>query len=370
MSNPIAPSEPLIARMLIDGITAILMCAVSGAFVETSLRLPKWYRVANHTTVDLNLLQNFVAICNWGSVTDAAKAAGLPKSSVSRQLQALEDALGVRLLHRTTRQLTPTEAGTELLTRASLALAQLSEATREIRDQDREPAGSVKFSAPQDLGAFMLPEVFAEFLRKYPRIQIDADFSIRRVDLIAEGFDCAIRIGPLRDSSLVARRIGCVELILVCSPSYAQAHGPLRTLVDLSAANCLLFRSDTDVATWALDGPRGPEQVSVHGNIRSNDLGFLQAMARRGCGVALIPAQIAAPFIERGELLRLLSEYSQDGGEAHILTPTGRFVPHRVRLFVDHVATRLREIGFVRTEATGPNCAKSRRSARPSRARS
>jgi DNA-binding transcriptional LysR family regulator len=308
--------------------------------------------------VDLNLLQNFVAICNWGSFTGAAKAAGLPKSSVSRQLQALEDALGVRLLHRTTRQLTPTEAGTELLARASLALAQLSEATREIRDQDREPAGTVKFSAPQDLGAFMLPEVFAEFSRKYPRIQIDADFSVRRVDLIAEGFDCAIRIGPLRDSSLVARRIGCVELILVCSPQYAQAHGTVRTLAELAAATCLLFRADSDVATWSLDGPKGPESVSVRGNIRSNDLGFLQAMARRGCGIALIPAQIAAPFIERGELVRILPGYSQDGGEAHILTPTGRFVPHRVRLFVDHVATRLRDIGLVRTEASGPNCAK------------
>jgi DNA-binding transcriptional LysR family regulator len=290
--------------------------------------------------VDLNRIEAFVRVVEAGSFTAAAAGLGLRKSSVSRNVAALEADLGIRLLQRTTRSLSLTDAGRAYYDRTRDALAGIEEARQAVSSLGAEPRGVVRVTAPVDLTRD-LATVTAAFLRTNVGVRVETVLTARYVDLVKEGFDLAVRAGPLTDSSLHARRVGDAEVALFASRSYLDVAGRPRRLADLARHECVLYRAGSSVTRWRLSGPRGDEEVSVHGRADTDEFAFVRAMVLAGFGIALVPVTFVAPFAETGEIERVLPRYAQRTSPVHIVWPSRRFEPAAVRLFREALAESL-----------------------------
>ncbi|MES1177610.1 MAG: LysR family transcriptional regulator [Myxococcales bacterium] len=297
--------------------------------------------------MDLNHVAVFARVVELESFTAAALQLGLPKSSVSRTVTRLEEELGVRLLQRTTRRLHLTEAGQAYYERARAALGSLEEAALAASNLSVEPRGIVRMTAPGDLGVINLPGIIARFVSKYPLVHVEVSLSARRVDLVAEGFDLAVRAGKLQDSSLVARRIGTDSLALFASPSYLRKHGRPAKLADLAHHDCVLFRAAGGKAEWRLTGPHGEESVTVHGPINCDEIGFIQQAVAAGAGIGLLPriaVRLAAKGSPQAENVQLLPEFSVAGSDLNVVTPSARFLPASVTVFRDFLVAELTQL--------------------------
>jgi len=290
--------------------------------------------------MDLNDVPLFVRVVELGSFTAAAEALAKEKSSVSRAVTRLESDLGVRLLQRTTRKLALTDAGQAFYERVRVSMSGLDEAADAVRELGGEPRGTVRVAAPPDASSFGLPEVIAEFMERYPAIHVEIALGSRHVDLVAEGFDMALRAGRLSDSSLVARRIGGSDLALFASPEYLRRRGRPKRLVDLKKHDLILLRGRAS-QTLTLTGPDGQESVEVSARLGADDMSFLARAAAGGAGIALIPAMIARSPALRGELEVVLPSYRMVGGALHAVLPSHAFVPARVALLRDFLIEKL-----------------------------
>lgn len=296
--------------------------------------------------MDLNRVSAFVRVVHDGSFTAAAQALGLPKSSVSRSVAQLEQDLGIRLLHRTTRQLHLTDAGAAFYERVSRALGDIDEATAAAADAQSELSGVVRVTAPVDLGVWILASVVSRFVRKHPKIRVELALTGRIVDLVGEGFDLAVRAGPLRDSSLIARRIGELQSAAFASPKYIARHGEPKELADLAQHDCVLFRSSTGTATWDLAHNDGTTaSVDVTGKVAADDMSFVRKAALAGSGIAMLPMFLCARAWETGKLVRVLDEWSLNGAVLHLAYPSARFVPQRVIVLREYFLRELSKIG-------------------------
>jgi DNA-binding transcriptional LysR family regulator len=293
------------------------------------------------STIDLNQVATFVKVVESGSFTAAATALGLPKSSVSRAVGRLEDSLGVRLLQRTTRKLHLTEAGRGYFQQARAALGGLQDANTAVADLGQEPRGTVRITTPADSGDGVFATLIARFVALHPRIRVEVSLTGRRVDLVAEGFDLAVRAGPLDDSSLVARRVAATDLRLYAAPSYLERRGRPRRLVDLVAHDCLVLRTSQGLFPWRLTGPRGVESVEVSGPVVADEMIFVQRLALNGLGIALIPEMGARPDVESGRLARVLPAYTMKGGVLSVVSPPLRHAPAAVILLRDYLLAEL-----------------------------
>jgi len=291
--------------------------------------------------VDLNRITVFVRVVEAGSFTGAAVVLGLRKSSASRSVAALEADLGIRLLQRTTRKLSLTDAGRAFYDRARDALAGLDEARNAVSSLGAAPRGLVRITAPVDLAAD-LAAVTTVFLRAHPDVRVETLLTARYVDLVKEGFDLAIRAGSLADSSLLARKLGESEFGLFASPAYLDAAGRPRRLADLARHECVLYRAGSATARWRLSGPRGDEEVSVRGRVDTDELAFVRAMVLAGFGIALVPVStMIRPLVASGVLERVLPRYALRGAVVHIVWPSRRFEPAAVALFREALAEAL-----------------------------
>jgi DNA-binding transcriptional LysR family regulator len=291
--------------------------------------------------MDLNHIGTFIRVVEDGTFTAAAAVLGLPKSSVSRGVAQLEDALGVRLLQRTTRKLSLTEAGRRYYQQARRALGALEQASSAAADMGQEPRGLVRLTAANDFSGGALSGAIGDFLLRYPKIQVDLWITARWVNLVEEGFDLAIRAGKLRDSSLVARRLANIELGLYAAPGYLERRGRPRRLADLVKHDCLVHRSGRGIVPWRLSGPRGPELVSVSGPVIADDFEIIQRLAIKGLGVALLADVACETEVASGALLRVLPAYALRGNAVNIVSPPLRYVPARVTLLRDHLIRTL-----------------------------
>lgn len=281
--------------------------------------------------MDLNRIAVFARVVEAGSFTAAAAALGVRTSSVSRSLAGLEGELGIRLLQRTTRRLSTTDAGRALYERTRGALAAFEEAREALSAFGAEPRGGVRVTAPVDF-ADDLAAVTRTFLAAHPHVRVEVALTGRRVDLVAEGFDLAVRAGPLADSALLARKLGEVELGLVASPAYLDEAGRPRRLADLARHACILYRAG-GAARWRLAGPRGEEEVAVQGRVEADELAFVRPMLLAGAGIAFVPLHLFAPLLESGELERVLPRYARRSSPVHLVWPSRRFEPAAVVLF-------------------------------------
>lgn len=291
--------------------------------------------------MDFNRIAVFVRVVEERGFTAAARALGLPKSSISRSVALLEAALGVRLLHRSTRSVTLTEAGAAFHERASRGLAGVEQAAAVVTDLQSVVQGSIRITAPVDLGVALLAPLSARFLQRYPGVHLDVVLTGRVVDLVEEGFDLALRIGPLRDGAIIARKIGPVESSLLASPRYLARAGVPTSLGDLAAHRAILFRATGGRAAWTLKGPSGLETVVVKGPIAVDELGFVRRAVQAGIGIGLLPAFLCRREIEKGRLVRVLPGYVEPGNVLHLVYPSARYLPHRVAVLRDFLVEAL-----------------------------
>ncbi len=296
--------------------------------------------------MDLNQLALFVRVVEAGSFTAAAARLALPKSSVSRGIAALEQDLNVRLLQRTTRTLHLTDAGQSLYQVASHALEDIERATTCAGELQDLPRGKVRMTAPEDVGRLLIAPIVARFMRQYPDIDLDVTLTPRNVDLVQEGFDLAIRVGRLTDSSLVARPLGVLRIGLFASPDYLQKQGVPQAVRDLGHHSCLDFRGTGRGETqWRLVGPDGLKTVVVRARLNADSLSYLETLIANGAGVGPLPlyaggvARANAPL---PRLVRVLPDYATSGEPLHLVTPTARFIPKRVRLLIDMLTESIR----------------------------
>jgi DNA-binding transcriptional LysR family regulator len=295
--------------------------------------------------MDLNLVTAFVRVVEQQSFTSAAKALGLPKSSVSRRVTELEEELGVQLLHRTTRKLALTEAGRSYFEQAERALTELQAAAESATGMDTEARGIVRLTAPVDIGVLGLADLVSEFVRQYPDIHVELSLSSKVVDLVAEGFDIAVRAGKSHDASLVSRRLGDSSLGLYASPEYLKQRGYPRSVADLADHDCVLFRGKYGKAVWRLDGPNGEvASVEVRGNVSVDEMLFVRQVVGSGIGIGLLPTIVIATCKRAGSLdpvERILPEFSVGGAEVAVVTPSGPKRPRRVTLLRDFLVQGL-----------------------------
>ena len=296
--------------------------------------------------MDLNAVFVFVRVAEAESFTTAAATLGLPKSSVSRSVAKLEEALGVRLLHRTTRKLSLTEAGRLYFERARSAMTTLDDASAAAGDMGKAPRGTVKVTAPVDAGVSILAGVIARFGKQHPGIHIELHLTARVVNLVEEGFDLAFRAGRLDDSSLIARRVGEGELALFASPRYLRRRGRPKKLADLASHDCVLFRPVHVRGTWRLNGPNGEETVQVTGPVDADDLSFVREALLNDIGIGLVPAFYCADAVRARTLIRVLPDYTHRAGAFHVVSPSRHYEPARVILFRDFLIAELSAIDW------------------------
>lgn len=293
--------------------------------------------------MDLNRVAVFARVVEGGGFTAAAKGLGLPKSSVSRAVTLLEAELGVRLLQRSTRKVSLTEAGSAFYERASRGLAGVEEAALAVSDMQGALRGPIRMTAPVDAGERLLGPALARFLRRHPRVHVELVLTGRVVDLVAEGFDLALRAGALRDGSLIARKVGESEGGAYASPRYLARRGEPARVEDLASHRCVLFRPARGRSTWVLRGPGGEERVEVKGPLGADDLSFVRRALLAGVGVGLLPSFACAHDVARGRLVRLLPSYRAFGDPVHLVYPSARYVPRRVAAFRDFLIANLTE---------------------------
>ncbi|MCB1888914.1 MAG: LysR family transcriptional regulator [Rhodocyclaceae bacterium] len=299
----------------------------------------------------------FAEVVEAGSFTAAADRLGLPKSSVSRRIAALEARLGERLLTRSTRRLALTDFGSALQAHAR-RVAEEVEAVQALAEHRRsEPSGLLRVSMPGDFAMLTLPQMLTDFTRRHPRIVLQLDLSPRRVDLLAENFDLAIRMGVLPDdATLVARRLAEFEFGLVAAPAYLAVAGMPRHPESLPAHRCIaVLTRDGRSMPWHLQREAEHWSGALAEPIAANSMGVLVQLARAGAGIAAVSLHYVEEALEQGELVRLLPDWRMPSNPAWAVMPSRRLVPPKTRAFIDALKGELaRWAGPGRPVAPGP----------------
>ncbi len=282
----------------------------------------------------------FVRIVDAGGISRAAGQLGVAKSAVSRRLAELEGRLGVRLLNRTTRQSSLSEAGRAYYQRALQILADVSELNAATADSQCALEGVLKVAVPLSFGLRHLSPAITEFAESHPNLIIHLDFSDRQVDLVEEGFDLAIRIGELADSSHIARRLAPMRRLLCASPDYLARNGAPAKPQDLKT-HAGLHYSNVPSTSWKFVGPDGQaSNVSPPTKMSANNGDFLLKAAVAGQGLALLPTFLIWQEIENGDLVPVLSDYTVPSNHAYAIYPQTRHLSLRVRIFIDYLRER------------------------------
>ncbi|MFC4822103.1 LysR family transcriptional regulator [Dokdonella ginsengisoli] len=292
----------------------------------------------------LNEIAAFVEVGRRLSFVRAAEQLDVHVSAVSRAVNALEGRLGVRLLQRTTRRVGLTEAGRAHFLRCEAVLAELQEAESAASALGGALRGTLRVSAGSGLGLTHLTPLLPRFLERHPQLDLDLHLSNRNVDLVEEGFDLAIRIGALSDSRLVARRLGDSRRLLVAAPAYLDAQGTPRRPDDLAAHAALVLEVGTMTSRWVLQRRGADATVRVRTRLRSNHALALLDACRAGVGIALLPQFIVGADLEAGRLVRVLPSWTAAEQGIFAIYPGNRFIPAKVRAFVDFVEEILRPV--------------------------
>ena len=290
-------------------------------------------------------MQVFARVAMSGSFSAAARTLGMSPAMATRHIDALEDRLGTRLFFRSTRKLTLTEAGQRHLQASERILAEIEEAEAAAAEDVVEPRGVLRINAPLVFGLRQVMPALADFARAYPALTVDIALTDRFVDLIDEGWDIAIRLGSLRDSSLIARTLAPIRVALCAAPTYLAAHGTPKTVADLADHNCLGYTLPTPAhaSRWVF-GTDGSITVPVRGTLVANNGDALRAAAVAGQGLIYQPTFILADDIRAGRLVPLtLDRPMPHVGAAHAVFPGGRQPPAKVRVLIDFLSHRWRE---------------------------
>lgn len=291
----------------------------------------------------LEEMQSFVRVVEAGSISKAAEQLGIAKSGVSRRLVELEARLGVRLLNRTTRRSSLTEAGESYYRGAVKLLADVAELDAATADTEALLKGTLRLAVPLSFGLGHLAPAIDEFIKAHPGLTINIDFSDRQIDLVGQGVDLAIRIADLRDSSLQARRICPVRILLCASPAYLKRHGVPEVPGDLKHHRVLHYDFGGGSVLKLQDGQGAEHAVQIRPAMVANNGDFLRDMAMAGHGIILTPSFIAWQAVAAGELVSIMPDYCPEQRSAYAVYPQTRYLSRRARMFIDFLVERFGE---------------------------
>lgn len=298
--------------------------------------------------MDLNELLIFTRVVEAGSFTAGARLLAMPKSSVSRKIAELEDRLAARLLQRTTRKLGLTDAGRVYYEHCARIVAAVAEAEQAVGRLQAVPCGLLRVSVP--LALPMLGPIAAEFLKRYPQVQLELSCTDRVVDLVAEGFDLAIRAGVLFDSTLVARSLGVIERVLIAAPAYLKRHGTPRTPAELAGHACITFAAGPTPTLWTLLAGERKVELTITSRLAVNDFAMMSEAARAGIGIAWIPKFVCRAELQSGALRQILADWCSAATPVHAVYPSTRHLSPKVIAFYELVRDRLSLDGPSRSE--------------------
>lgn len=289
---------------------------------------------------NLNDLLIFTRVAKEGGMAAAGRDLGLSGAVVSKRIQRLENHVGVRLIHRSTRTLSLTDEGALYHDYCVRILAELEEAET-LLGQGSQPSGTLRVTVPAAFGRLHIAPLVPEFLNRYPNIRLSLHLSDQHVDLIDEGYDLAVRIGELRDSNLVVSPLGVDKRVLVASSGYLARHGEPTCPEELRAHNALLFANPTPMDAWHFIDPQGKKHdVRVRGNFETNNCDALREAILAGLGIALRPVWDVWQDLRQGKMVALLPGYTQPSFPIQALYPSRRHLPQKVRLFIDMLRER------------------------------
>ena len=289
---------------------------------------------------DLERMAIFARVVETRSFSEAARRLGMSKSMVSKQVTRLEKSVGARLLNRTTRAMSLTEAGAIFYEHCARIVEEFDQAKLAVGRFHSEARGNLRISASVAFGTLHIAPALPEFLARYPEVRIDMSIGDRLVDLADEGFDVAIRISKEPSPNLVARKLAAVNRKIVATPDYFRRHGVPRTPEELARHNCLTYTHFNPQETWRLRGPDGDISVPISGNLRLNDDEALSAAVLGGLGVALLPTFIIGRDLQAGRLTAVLSDYVPSERHIHAVYLPNRHLPTKVRAFIDFLVER------------------------------
>jgi DNA-binding transcriptional LysR family regulator len=290
--------------------------------------------------MDLNDIVVFTKVAETKSFTGAADALGLPKSTVSRKLAQLEERLGVRLVQRTTRKLALTDIGEMYYQRCKGIVHDVLEAEKLVTDMQATPRGRLRISATVDFSTRWLGDIVASFLAEHHEINIELEASDEVVDLIEDGFDVAVRFGPMPESTLIARRLCTLSLVLAASPAYV-AKNQIKSIDELDAAEHVVFTPTSATQAWTLLNGEQTHEFGRPARFASNNYGAVRDVALASGGVAVLSEFMIAEDLAAGRLVRVLPEWRTRVTEVHAVYPARHNLPPRLTLFLDHLAKAL-----------------------------
>ncbi len=289
----------------------------------------------------LETMRAFTAVAQEGSFTAAARRMGVSTKLVSKYVQQLEAALETRLFNRTTRSVSLTDVGTAYLQRCRPILDQVDDLESLVKERHTSLAGPIRIAAPTAFGSTMLTRALVPFMQAHPEVKVDLSLSDNRVALVEEGFDLAIRVGVLRDSTLIAKKLADMPLIVCASPAYLDKHGRPSNPKTLETHDCLIDDNQPDATVWRFHARRGDVAVKVGGTFTANSPGAVAHMALGGLGIARSPRYVVASALQDGRLEQLLTTFTTDDFGLYAIYPFNRHLTSRVRALIDHLAEHL-----------------------------
>jgi len=295
----------------------------------------------------------FAQVVEAGSFVAAAEALSMSKPAVSRHVSELEQRLGVRVLHRTTRRLSLTPEGEVFLARCRDILASIEASEDEISTRSGTASGLLKVSVPVSFGITHLAPLWSDFLERHPAVTLDVQLADRIIDLVDEGLDLAVRIARLPDSSLVSRRLASARLVLCAAPAYLQRRGVPQSPQDLAQHDVIAYSLLTMGDQWQFQGPEGPVSVKVRPRLWSNNGDTCIAAALRGLGIQLEPDFLVTQELKTGQLVEILPEYRAAELGIYAVYPSRKFVLPKVRAMIEFLSERLEKERFLRQIPVG-----------------
>ena len=292
-------------------------------------------------------MEAFVAVAQLGSFVKAADKLGLSKAMVSRHVSELEARLGVRLMQRTTRRLSLSDAGADYLQRCAQILGDLHDANAAVSATAVQAQGLLKVTAPLTFGIRHLAPLWGEFLRVHPRVELEVNLNDRMVDLVEEGYDLAVRIGQLSSSTLIARRIAGTRLVLCASPRYLQRATPITDLADIAQHDVMAYTYLATGEQWQFSGPQGTRSIEVRPRLRSNSGDTCRAAALADQGIIFQPTFLVGEDLKAGRLVEILPQYAGPELDINLVYPSRLHLSHKVRAMVEFLATAFAQAGRV-----------------------
>lgn len=287
----------------------------------------------------IETMRAFMAVARENSFTAAGRRLGLSTKLVSKYVQHLEAELQTQLFNRTTRSVSLTDVGSAYLERCRPILEQLDELDALVRERQGALAGPIRLTAPTGFGSTRLPAALLPFLKQHPDVELDMTLTDSRVAIVEEGFDLAIRIGSLRDSTLIARKLVDMPLVLCAAPEYLNAHGRPKDPRALATHVCLVNNNQVDLNVWRLRAGGREHAVRHRATIKANSPGALARLAEGGLGITIAPFYTVEAALDSGRLERVLPDYETDVFGVYALYPPNRHLTRRVRALIDHLAT-------------------------------